>query len=69
MLDHGSDKQSQILLERLLSLRPGSSPFTLVLDTLEQSSKTLVKEYIRRANVFLSFSPIDYGLRVPSSFH
>ena len=40
-----------LLIQRLLSLRDGSSPFTLVLDTIEQSGKPLIKEYIRYANV------------------
>ena len=40
-----------MLISRLLNQREGSSPFTLVLDTLEQSAKPLLREYIRRAQV------------------
>lgn len=40
-----------LLISRLLNQREGASPFTLVLDTLEQPAKPLIKEYIRRANV------------------
>jgi elongator complex protein 5 len=40
-----------LLFQRLLSLREGSSPFTLVLDSLEQSGKSLIAEYVRHAKV------------------
>lgn len=40
-----------LLISKLLNQRDSASPFTLVLDSLEQSAKPLVKEYIRRANV------------------
>ncbi|KAK4915197.1 hypothetical protein LTR66_017102 [Elasticomyces elasticus] len=51
-----------LLISRLLNHREGASPLTLVLDTLEQPAKPLLREYIRRANlsrthiVLLSFS-------------
>jgi hypothetical protein len=38
-----------LLISRLLSLRDNVSPFTLLLDSLSQSAKPLVREYIRRA--------------------
>ncbi|KAK5096678.1 hypothetical protein LTS08_007551 [Lithohypha guttulata] len=50
-----------LLISKLLNQREGASPFTLVLDNLEQPAKPLLKEFIRRANsskshvVFLAF--------------
>lgn len=50
-----------LLISRLLNQREGASPFTLVLDNLEQSAKPLLREYVRRAHlskthvIFLSF--------------
>ncbi|KAF8427413.1 Elongator complex protein 5 [Tirmania nivea] len=59
-----------LLLSRLLNLRDASaSPFTLLLDSMSQSSKPLVGEFIRRANlakctvVFVGFE----SLRAPFS--
>lgn len=40
-----------LLISKLLNQRDATSPFTLVLDSLEQSGKALIAEYIRRANV------------------
>jgi elongator complex protein 5 len=40
-----------LLISKLLNQRDNASPFTLVQDTLEQSAKPLIKEYIKRANV------------------
>jgi hypothetical protein len=40
-----------LLISKLLSQREGSSPFTLVLDSLEQPAKSLIGEYIKRAKV------------------
>lgn len=40
-----------LLASRLLNQRDTPSPFTLILDSLNQSSKPLVAEYIRRAVV------------------
>lgn len=40
-----------LLFQKLLNLRDGASPFTLVLDTLEQSGTPVVKEFARRATV------------------
>lgn len=60
-----------LLISRLLSLRDNVSPFTLLLDSLSQSAKPLVREYIRRATattaggngsgniVFVSFETRD----------
>lgn len=40
-----------LLATRLLNQRDTASPFTLILDSLNQSARPLVKEYIRRASV------------------
>lgn len=40
-----------LLFQKLLNLRDGASPFTLLLDTLEQSSQPVVREFITRAKV------------------
>ncbi|KAI5806615.1 Elongator complex protein 5 [Peziza echinospora] len=53
-----------LLLSRLLNSRDNASPFTLLLDTISQSSKPLVREFVRRAKlakctvVFVSFESI-----------
>lgn len=50
-----------LLISRLLSLRDPASPFTLILDSLSQSAKPLIDEYISRSSsagcavVFVSF--------------
>ncbi|TAQ90709.1 hypothetical protein B7494_g999 [Chlorociboria aeruginascens] len=46
-----------LLLQKLLNLRDGASPFTLILDSLEQSGASLVGEFAVRAkfeNIFIS---------------
>lgn len=45
-----------LLLQKLLNLRDGASPFTLILDTLEQSGGPVVREFVRRAKVWLHIS-------------
>jgi hypothetical protein len=40
-----------LLIQKLLSGRENASPFTLVLDSLEQSGRPLVREIMRRATV------------------
>ncbi|TVY25605.1 Elongator complex protein [Lachnellula hyalina] len=40
-----------LLFQKLLSLRDGASPFTLVLDTLEQGGGCVVMEFVRRAKI------------------
>ncbi|XXG99805.1 hypothetical protein Hte_006146 [Hypoxylon texense] len=40
-----------LLLQKLLNLRDSASPFTLVLDTLEQSGKPVIREFLSRAKV------------------
>lgn len=40
-----------LLFQKLLNLRDGASPFTLVLDTLEQSGGPVIRESARRAKV------------------
>lgn len=46
-----------LLISKLLSLRDTASPFTLLLDSLEQPATPLIEEYIRRAKV----SEYTYG--------
>lgn len=59
-LDHRRT-HNLLLISKLLNQRDTTSPFTLVLDNLEQPAKPLLREYIRRAKlsktstVFLSF--------------
>lgn len=51
-----------LLFQKLLNLGDGVSPFTLILDSLEQSGKFLIQEFGRRAKisntkiVFISFT-------------
>ncbi|KXT06641.1 hypothetical protein AC578_8494 [Pseudocercospora eumusae] len=40
-----------LLISKLLNQRDASSPFTLVLDSLEQSGKPLLAEFVKRAHV------------------
>jgi len=40
-----------LLINKLLGQRDAGSPCTLVLDSLEQSARPLIKEYLRRAKV------------------
>ena len=40
-----------LLLQKLLNLRDGASPLTLVLDSLEQSGRPVVREFMNRAKV------------------
>ncbi|PHH61726.1 hypothetical protein CDD81_8018 [Ophiocordyceps australis] len=42
---------SILLLQRLLNLRDGASPLTLVLDNLEQTAGPLLREYMTRAKI------------------
>ena len=47
-----------LLFQKLLNLRDGASPFTLLLDTIDQSAKPVVKEFMTRAKVgFFILSP------------
>ncbi|KAL1390130.1 Elongator complex protein 5 [Phyllosticta capitalensis] len=39
-----------LLVSKLLSCRDNTSPFTLVVDSLEKSGKGVVREFVRRAN-------------------
>ncbi|KAK2628723.1 hypothetical protein QTJ16_001826 [Diplocarpon rosae] len=53
-----------LLFQKLLNLRDSASPFTLVLDSLEQSGGAVVREFARRATiskskiVFISFATL-----------
>ena len=64
-----------LLISKLLSQQSQTSPFTLVLDTLEQPAKPLLREYLRRGKlskavttIFLAFKTfvkpanVDYFL-------
>lgn len=44
-----------LLISKLLNQKESASPFTLIVDCLEQSGKPLLREYIRRASVSLAF--------------
>ncbi|KAI5368048.1 Putative elongator complex protein [Septoria linicola] len=53
-----------LLISKLLNQRDAASPFTLVLDSLEQSGRPILAEYIKRANaakvqvIFVSFQTL-----------
>ncbi|KAM3562389.1 hypothetical protein ARSEF4850_002779 [Beauveria asiatica] len=55
---------SLLLLQKLLNLRDGASPLTLLLDTLEQPATAVISEFITRAKlsknkvILLSFATI-----------
>jgi len=55
---------NNLLFQKLLNLRDSASPFTLILDTLEQSGGPLLREFVRRAKIsknkiiFISFSTL-----------
>ncbi|RNJ56602.1 hypothetical protein D7B24_007089 [Verticillium nonalfalfae] len=59
-----SRSHSLLLLQKLLNLRDGSSPLTLVLDNLEQSATPVIREFVTRAKIgkskviFLSFATL-----------
>lgn len=61
---HHRRAHNLLLISKLLSCRENASPFTLIIDSLEQSGKGLVREFIRRANVaktrvvFVSFETL-----------
>jgi hypothetical protein len=48
-----------LLFKKLLDLKPGVSPFTLLLDNLDQRSDSVVKEFVRRAKVSFLISPMS----------
>ncbi|GAB1725819.1 hypothetical protein NU195Hw_g2544t1 [Hortaea werneckii] len=53
-----------LLISKLLAQRDAASPFTLVLDSLEQAARPLIAEYIKRAKaanvqtIFVSFETL-----------
>ncbi|KFA46492.1 hypothetical protein S40293_04297 [Stachybotrys chartarum IBT 40293] len=56
-----SRSHSLLLLQKLLNLRDGASPLTLLLDSLEQRAKPLLSEFIAKAKVvFLSFTTLKH---------
>lgn len=46
-----SRSHSLLLLQKLLNLRDGASPLTLVLDSLEQTAQPLISEFLLRSKV------------------
>lgn len=42
---------SLLLLQKLLNLRDGASPLTLVIDNLEQPARSVLSEFVSRAKV------------------
>ena len=50
-----------LLFQKLLNLRDGASPLTLVLDSLEQSGRLVVREFWRRALVSLGGFVFSWG--------
>lgn len=40
-----------LLFQKLLNLKDGASPFTLLLDSLEQGGKSVVREFVKRGKV------------------
>ncbi|RYO86729.1 hypothetical protein DL763_006590 [Monosporascus cannonballus] len=56
-----------LLLQKLLNLRDGASPLTLVLDSLEQSSGPVIREFIVRAKASLFQLPPPLRLRPGNS--
>lgn len=54
-----------LLISKLLNQRNAASPFTLLFDSLEQSARPLIAEYIRRAKagnvqvIFVSFETLQ----------
>ncbi|EXJ62395.1 hypothetical protein A1O7_02830 [Cladophialophora yegresii CBS 114405] len=64
---HHRRTHNLLLISKLLSQQSQASPFTLVLDTLEQPARPLLREYLRRAKlskqvpvttVFLAFETV-----------
>ncbi|CEJ89854.1 hypothetical protein VHEMI05677 [[Torrubiella] hemipterigena] len=59
-----SRSHSLLLLQKLLNLRDGASPLTLILDTLEQPAKPLISEFLLRSKIsgaktiYLSFTTL-----------
>ncbi|ORY71165.1 Elongator complex protein 5 [Pseudomassariella vexata] len=59
-----SRSHALLLLQKLLNLRDSASPLTLVLDTLEQSARPVIRDFITRAKVsksriiFVSFAAL-----------
>jgi elongator complex protein 5 len=56
---HHRRTHNLLLIQKLLGGRENASPFTLVLDSLEQSDQPLIREITKRANVSESFA--DFG--------
>lgn len=52
-----------LLIQKLLSLRTSSSPFTLLLDSAEQSARPLVCHYVHNAKVNDCFIFLNHPLK------
>ena len=48
---HHRHRHDVSLISRLFDLRQHASPFTIILDSLEQSGRRLVDKFIETANV------------------
>lgn len=46
---------SMLLLQKLLNLRDSASPLTLIIDSLEQTARPVLDEFITRAKVISSW--------------
>ncbi|KAI5461516.1 transporter sec22 [Mariannaea sp. PMI_226] len=61
---HHTRSHSILLLQKLLNLRDGASPLTLVIDSLEQPAHPVLSEFVSRAKIaktlviFLSFATL-----------
>lgn len=48
-----------LLLNNILSCQPGASPFTLILDSIEQPARDLLNHYIHHASVRIAIVPTN----------
>ncbi|KAK1599660.1 uncharacterized protein LY79DRAFT_146714 [Colletotrichum navitas] len=49
--ENHSRSHNLLLFQKLLNLRDGASPLTLVLDSLEQGAAPVLREFVSRAKV------------------
>ena len=54
-MNHHRKEHSLLLISQLFEARQRLSPFTVILDSLEQSGRSLVEEFILRAKVGFFF--------------
>ncbi|KAK6834000.1 elongator complex protein 5 [Apiospora arundinis] len=55
-----SRSHALLLFQKLLNLRDGASPLTLILDTLEQSAKPVIREFVARARFSADLQKQDH---------